>query len=69
MTITEDKTKRRGINWEKEIVEYLKEHPNGCTITEIADKDGGLDHAADALGYLVWQLYKPSQRGLSIGKM
>jgi len=43
MTITEDKTNRRGINWEKEIVEYLKEHPNGCTITEIAGKDGGLD--------------------------
>lgn len=43
MTITEDKTNRRGIDWEKEIVEYLKEHSSGCTITEIADKDGGLD--------------------------
>ena len=43
MTITKDKTNRRGIDWEKEIVEYLKEHPSGCTITEIAAKEGGLD--------------------------
>ena len=36
MTITENKKNRRGINWEGEILDYLKEHPNGCTITEIA---------------------------------
>ena len=43
MTITENKKNRRGIDWEKEILEYLKEHPNGCTITDIAAKEGGLD--------------------------
>jgi len=36
MTITEKKKNRRGIDWEKEILEYLKEHPNGLTITDIA---------------------------------
>ncbi len=36
MTITENKKNRRGIDWEKEILDYLKEHPNGLTITDIA---------------------------------
>lgn len=30
------------------------------------DKDSGLDHAGDALGYLVWQLYKPNQSGFNV---
>lgn len=31
------------------------------------DKDSGLDHAGDAVGYLCWQLYKPNQSGYSLG--
>lgn len=44
MIITEDKKNRRGSDWEIEILDYLKEHPNGCTIKEIADpvEEGGI---------------------------
>ena len=37
MSKTKTIKKRKGINWEKKILDYLKEHPSGLTITDIAN--------------------------------